>query len=936
MRWLTAWLLAALALAGACGGRSALDLGEADAEAPLTEVRVRALGLHLDPNAYELPPGALRVADNVHFRRHGVAEPRHGFDSGTVPGASGRFLKTILWGTQRIMATDAPQLRRVLTSPGEVLDENGQSITWDDPSKIQRAFAANNLYITSATGVRRMDSPTATVAPLAGVPGPGAVHVELQTSGGWLANDEAVAYRALLMREVNGRQLRSAPSGRYGVISDGAARLPVVRIPLPDDAAAGDHLELYRTRTFASASTAFDSGDEMRMAASRVVAAADITAGYMEIEDHTSNDNALGAALYTNATQQGILQGNYRPPKADDVALHQRMLFYGRTFRPHSVVVEASADAALDTMGSFSPSGDFTNGSPTVTNVNSFMGLAVGQTVSETWPDEGTLIPSGTTIVALDPGASTVTMSANATASVTTQIFVAYDWISVDGQKYWISLATHDPARRIFIATKQDGVFIAHAMGSFAGVFSENPPPGRDMYAEYIGDAQRPGAVRITATDGTGFAIRATKGTDWQPELAHDDDLLESQAEDRPHRLYFSKPDEPEAVPLGNWVEIGAETKPILRLIPLRDSLLVFKTDGIFRVTGRTPRQLAVDPLNVDARLVHRDAVAVLDDRVVAWTTMGIVVISDIAVTRIDTPIQNGLRSITTEMHRALELNENPNVRGAWVAVNVLDGEIMVGAPQAATSGRTQHIWVYNTRTDAWSRLIPPADAGIISAVVAETGLTLPRTPYVFFPGYRLSDSAGREFGMNTGGPAGDRAMDFATTATVSGASGANATVSGVAPVVGGALIQSGAVYVITDVSGSNVTLSRAGIVNGSAQYGSPYPVTVEWQPFHAGRPDLDKFWRECVLYFDAMEGVTTFDATFRDAERGQAVTVPIAADDPHTARNRQVRVHVPTDPSRTPALYAQVKVNQAGARWALGLVACSFEPMADRLATSP
>lgn len=68
-------------------------------------------------------------------------------------------------------------------------------------------------------------------------------------------------------------------------------------------------------------------------------------------------------------------------------------------------------------LGSGIPSATFTantvNTSPTLSSVSSFTNLAVGALVT------GTGIPAGTTIIAINPGASTATMSANATASNT-------------------------------------------------------------------------------------------------------------------------------------------------------------------------------------------------------------------------------------------------------------------------------------------------------------------------------------------------------------------------------------------------------------------------------------------------------------------------------------------------------------------------------------
>jgi hypothetical protein len=48
------------------------------------------------------------------------------------------------------------------------------------------------------------------------------------------------------------------------------------------------------------------------------------------------------------------------------------------------------------------------------------------------------------------------------------------------------------------------------------------------------------------------------------------------------NRIYFSKLNQPEAVPIVNFVDIGSKDSPIERILGLRDNLFILKTDGIF------------------------------------------------------------------------------------------------------------------------------------------------------------------------------------------------------------------------------------------------------------------------------------------------------------------------------------------------------------------
>ena len=79
------------------------------------------------------------------------------------------------------------------------------------------------------------------------------------------------------------------------------------------------------------------------------------------------------------------------------------------------------ADVTLLTRADASFLGDIAASSPTISNVTSFLNVAVGQKVALLQGSTGTVtIPSGTTISSFNTGAGTITLSANATGSGTT------------------------------------------------------------------------------------------------------------------------------------------------------------------------------------------------------------------------------------------------------------------------------------------------------------------------------------------------------------------------------------------------------------------------------------------------------------------------------------------------------------------------------------
>jgi len=100
-------------------------------------------------------------------------------------------------------------------------------------------------------------------------------------------------------------------------------------------------------------------------------------------------------------------------------------------------------------------------------------------------------------------------------------------------------------------------------------------------------------------------------------------EAVTSQNEVKPNRVYYSKLYQPEAVPTANFFNVGAEDKAILRILPLRDSLFVFKEDGLYRISGDSaPFQLNLfdSSFNVTAP----DSTTVINNVIFAWTTQGI------------------------------------------------------------------------------------------------------------------------------------------------------------------------------------------------------------------------------------------------------------------------------------------------------------------------
>jgi hypothetical protein len=326
----------------------------------------RCFGLITNYNALSLQEGSLIRADNVRLSRDNVIENRRGYASyATLDDPPVQMMK---------------YRSRVLVHDGSAIEyDNGSgtfaaySGTYAAPSgfKIKYIEAKNNCYITTSEGIKVFQDIAGTAARGAGAPRGIHMRLTLNAGGsGFLQNSGGspdtpfVAYRYVIQRtDANGNLLIGYPSERRSIENASASTKNVdVRCYLSSDVLAGDELFVYRT---AQSAAVDDVGDEMRLVFTTTIASADITAGYKDITDVVIDEIRLtGEALYTNSNQEGIGQGNLKPPLAKDLALYKNFMFYVNTSTPQQLYSTLVAVAGLNT-DTFTLAGltyTFTNG----------------------------------------------------------------------------------------------------------------------------------------------------------------------------------------------------------------------------------------------------------------------------------------------------------------------------------------------------------------------------------------------------------------------------------------------------------------------------------------------------------------------------------------------------------------------------------------------
>jgi hypothetical protein len=180
-----------------------------------------------------------------------------------------------------------------------------------------------------------------------------------------------------------------------------------------------------------------------------------------------------------------------------------------------------------------------------------------------------------------------------------------------------------------------------------------------------------------------------------------------SENEARVNRIYYSKFLQPDAVPIANFFDVGAADMEILRIFPLRDSLFVFKEDGLFRISGDSaPFQL--DLFDNSFIVNAPDSVAVANNVIYAWTTQGIQSLTEGGSDIISRPIDN--------LILRTQSNNFPNFpKATWGIGYESDNSYLVFTVEDREDEVAQIAYRYSTLTKTWTTYDKSSLAGVIN-----------------------------------------------------------------------------------------------------------------------------------------------------------------------------------------------------------------------------
>lgn len=181
-----------------------------------------------------------------------------------------------------------------------------------------------------------------------------------------------------------------------------------------------------------------------------------------------------------------------------------------------------------------------------------------------------------------------------------------------------------------------------------------------------------------------------------------------SANEVKPNRIYYSKYQQPESVPILNYVDVGPKDKAILRIFALRSSLFVFKEEGLYRISGETA-PFVTQLFDGTAKLIAQDSLDDLNNLIFGWFEGGIKVVSETGVSDIS-------RAIDTEVLK-LSSSNYTNFRTATFGVGYTsENAYMIWTVENTSDAQAQFCYRYCSLTNTWTKFTIPATCGIVAS----------------------------------------------------------------------------------------------------------------------------------------------------------------------------------------------------------------------------
>jgi len=618
--------------------------------------------------------------------------------NGPIPGDS-QIAYRVCFGREDVngnLILGAPSDIVPLTNAIQTRQSNGSLITWSRTSNVVTVTSAGHNLVNG-------------------------MQITVVSSAG----NQPVAAGSYIVSGVTANTFNIASNGNSdsSTLTWKTSRTALIEASIPDDITSVSQnyfIQIYRT-TASNSETASPSAD-FKLIEQITLDNLSISKSVFSYQDTT--DSVLltnSTELYTNPnSREGELQANLRPPYCTYVTLFQNYVFYANCVARHVLnidvidtggisdndYIEIKVDATTRRYVARGGVGNQSVQSQTVTNASGYLrinytghGFLNGDTVFINFISGGTL--------AVD----TYTVTNSLADSFELSQFGA--GIPYNGEVYVYFQGVTNGTYPIFQYDKTSSSVGAQlrrtAQGLIKAINRDLPSLVYGNYVSAIDDT--PGKIRISAEDFTGTIYLRGSSTGIcnafslvLPTSFASGNQVFSKNNIQKNAVFISKVSEPEAVPVVNYLLVGSKNKAIKRIFALRDSVILLKEDGIFKITGNNIANFSVTPLDTTVIVLAENSGALLNNKVYFLGTQGICSATDSSVEILSRRIENFIEPILGQA----------NLDSQTSAVSYESDRTYRISTLGYNSSTKSITYIYNSLNDTWTSSDYLFTAGVV------------------------------------------------------------------------------------------------------------------------------------------------------------------------------------------------------------------------------
>lgn len=489
-----------------------------------------------------------------------------------------------------------------------------------------------------------------------------------------------------------------------GSLNYTATRTTLLEFSVPEEIDSTQFFyQLYRSSQ--SAGNAIPPNADFKLILEQPLTAGELAANVVFVTDDILSIFE-GEELYTNPnSREGELQANDRPPLCQDLTLFKNHLYYGNCTTRHQLTLDVvSTDVsfignnnyiemkqgavtrryvARTGVGNTGTTAESVSGVTTVTVTYTAHNLVNGDTVLIS-NVTGTVVPGE--YVISNVTANTFDFTAG---GVLTATALDFQGVKNAANHYIFTLLAPGSspatgldvtARALVKAVNRDPLSVATSR-YLSGI---TDTPGKMLFTSKTFDTNAIQVRAETVTVGEAFnpSLPATFGTTVQSIQ----DVLRNV-------IATSKVGEPEAVPATNQIVVGSRNKAILRIFALRDSVIVLKEDGVYRVDGDAVTNFVATILDNTVICISPSSAALINNQVIFLSNQGVCLVSGTSVQIISRKIEAPLAAVVG----------SPNLFANTSGVAYESERLYLLTTLAPNTTSASRVYCYNTLTDSWT-----------------------------------------------------------------------------------------------------------------------------------------------------------------------------------------------------------------------------------------